>query len=160
MIPNPDGHKTWCHVSARNGYYELEVVEKEIVNKKPCPSAEKMKKELDVKGRITVYSILFDFDRYDLKKESEKPLQEIADFLLGCPGLKIEIQGYTDDQGQDDYNLTLSQKRAETVRLYLIGLGVDSSRLTARGYGATMPVDAKITREGRAKNRRVVLVER
>jgi len=160
MIPNPDGEKTWCHVSARNGYYELDVVEKEIVKKKAFPRAEKMKEELDVKGRITIYSILFDFDRYDLKKESEKPLQEIADLLLGYPDLKIEIQGHTDDQGQDDYNLTLSQKRAETVRLYLIGLGVDSSRLTARGYGAAMPVIAKTTREGRAQNRRVVLVER
>jgi len=160
MIPKPDGDKTWCHVSARNGYYELDIVEKESVKKKVSPSTGKMKKELDIKGRITIYSILFDFDKYDSKKESEKPLQEIADLLLDYPGLKIEIQGHTDNQGQDDYNLTLSQKRAENVRLYLIGLGVDSLRLTARGYGAAMPVAANNTREGRAKNRRVVLVER
>ena len=134
------------------------------IEKKPLinvtPSAKKMKKELDIRGLITIYSILFDFDKYDSKKESEKPLQEIADLLLDYPGLKIEIQGHTDNQGQDDYNLTLSQKRAETVRLYMISLGVDSLRLTARGYGAAMPVAANNTREGRAKNRRVVLVER
>ena len=160
MIPKPDGDKTWCHVSARNGYYELDIVEKEIVKKKAFPSEEKMKKELDVKGRITIYSILFDFDKYDLKMESGKPLQDISDLLLGYSGLKIEIQGHSDNQGQDHYNLVLSQKRAEAVRLHLIGLGVDSSRLTARGYGAAMPVAANNTSEGRAKNRRVVLVER
>jgi len=160
MIPKPDGDKTWCHVSARNGYYELDIVETESMKKKASSSARKMKKELDVKGRFTIYSISFNFDKYDLKKESEKPLQEIADLLLAYPGLKSEIQGHTDNQGQDDYNLILSQKRAETVRLYLVGLGVDSLRLTARGYGAAMPIAANNTREGRAKNRRVVLVER
>jgi len=159
-IPKPGGDNTWCHVSARNGYYELDIVEKETIEEKPHSNAREMKKALDKKGRITVYSILFDFDKYDLKKASTKPLEEIAELLLSYPGLQIEIQGHTDNQGDDDYNLKLSQKRAESVKLYLTGLGVDVSRLTAKGYGSTKPIALNNTRDGRAKNRRVVLVER
>jgi len=159
-IPKPGGDNTWCYVSARNGYYELDIVEKETIEERTPSGASEMKKELDGKGRITVYSILFDFDKYDLEKTSTKPLGEIAELLLSYPDLQIEIQGHTDNQGDDDYNLSLSQKRAESVKLYLTGLGVDISRLTAKGYGSTKPVASNNTRDGMAKNRRVVLVEK
>jgi len=146
-------------VIARNGYYELDIIEKEpLIN--VTPSVKKMKKELDIKGRITIYSILFDFDQFDLKNKSKKSLNEIGKLLSGYPSLKIEIQGHTDNQGDDVYNLKLSQKRAEAVKLYLAGLGVHALRLTAEGYGSSNPVASNNTREGRAKNRRVVLVER
>lgn len=159
-IPNSKGDKIWCHVTARDGYYELDIVEKEIIEKKPNSIVKEMKTELDIEGKITVYSILFDFDRYNLKEQSEKPLQEIADLLLSYPDLKIEIQGHTDNQGRDDYNLKLSQRRATVVRSHLVSLGVDPSRLTAAGYGSFRPITTNKTREGRAKNRRVVLIEK
>jgi outer membrane protein OmpA-like peptidoglycan-associated protein len=159
-IPMPGGGNTWCHVSARNGYYELDIVEKETLGEETPSVAREMKKELDLKGQLIVYSILFDFDKYDLKKASTKPVGEIGELLLSFPGLKIEIQGHTDNQGDDEYNLKLSQKRADSVKLYLTSLGVDASRLTAKGYGSTKPVASNNTRDGRAKNRRVVLVER
>jgi len=159
IIPKPDGDKIWCQVIARNGHYELDIIEKEpMLN--VTPSAKKMKEELDIKGRITIYSILFDFDKSDLKNESKKSLNEIGALLSGYPSLKIEIQGHTDNQGDDVYNLKLSQKRAASVKLYIAGLGVDTSRLTAKGYGASNPIASNKTIEGRAKNRRVVLVER
>jgi len=159
-IPRSDGGTIWCHISARNGYYELDIVEKETASKNTSRAAREMKKELDLKGRITIYSILFDFDKYDLKKESIKPLREISELLLGYPRLRIEIQGHTDNQGDDDYNSRLSQKRAEAVKNYLIGLGIDASRLSAKGYSSSKPVAPNNTKEGRAKNRRVVLAER
>ncbi len=158
-ISKPGGDKIWCQVIARNGHYELDIIEKEpLIN--VTPSAKKMKKKLDVEGRVTIYSILFDFDKSDLRNKSKKSLNEIGELLSGYPKLKIEIQGHTDNQGNDVYNLKLSQKRAESVKFYLVRFGVDTSRLTAKGYGSAKPVSSNNTKEGRAKNRRVVLVER
>ncbi len=159
-LPKPGGEKTWCHISARNGYYELDIVEKETMKKESPAAAGEMKKELDIKGRITIHAILFDFDKSDLKNASMKPLREIAELLLSYPSLQIEIQGHTDNQGAEDYNIKLSQKRADSVKQCLIGLGIDDSRMTAKGYGPSKPVASNNTKDGREKNRRVVLVEK
>lgn len=75
------------------------------------------------------------------------------------PGLKLEVQGHTDDQGKDDYNLDLSQRRAETVVAYLGLFGIDTGRLVPQGFGESKPVMENTTEEGRAKNRRVELVK-
>jgi OOP family OmpA-OmpF porin len=69
--------------------------------------------------------------------------------------VKIEISAHTDSKGADEYNFELSQKRAENVVSYLISKGIDRSRLTAKGYGETVPVSDNETEEGRAENRRV-----
>jgi outer membrane protein OmpA-like peptidoglycan-associated protein len=69
----------------------------------------------------------------------------------------VEIEGHTDDLGRDDYNLQLSGRRASSVMRFLINTGVESSRLTSRGYGETTPIDDNSTEEGRQTNRRVVL---
>jgi OOP family OmpA-OmpF porin len=71
----------------------------------------------------------------------------------------LEVQGHTDDQGADEYNMDLSQRRAETVIAYLGLFGIDTSRLTPKGYGETAPVAPNTTEEGRAQNRRVELVK-
>ncbi len=160
FIPKPDGDKLWCQVSASNGFYELDIVAKKLEVPKVTPLAKAMKKELDVEGRITIYSILFDFDKYDLRNDSRKLLQEIAELLSGYPALKIEIQGHTDNLGGDSYNLELSQKRAEAVMQYMTGHGIVPSRLIAKGYGSLKPIGSNNTRKGRERNRRVVLVER
>lgn len=78
--------------------------------------------------------------------------------MMKNPELRIEVQGHTDSQGSDDYNLDLSQRRAETVVEYLSLFGVAEDRLTARGYGESEPVDTNDTEAGRVKNRRVELV--
>ena len=71
--------------------------------------------------------------------------------------LKLEIQGHTDNTGSRDYNLKLSEKRAETVKSFLVLYGIDSSRMTTKGYGPDQPVSSNDTEEGRAQNRRVEL---
>jgi len=71
----------------------------------------------------------------------------------------LEVQGHTDDQGAEDYNLKLSQRRAETVVVYLGLFGIDSRRPLPKGYGESKPVMPNATEEGRAKNRRVELVK-
>ncbi|HAJ42986.1 MAG TPA: hypothetical protein DCM00_10065, partial [Alcanivorax sp.] len=68
---------------------------------------------------------------------------------------EVEIAGHTDSKGSDEYNQALSERRAESVRDFLIDLGVDPGRLQARGYGDTRPVDSNATDEGRERNRRI-----
>ena len=77
-----------------------------------------IKKQLDEKGHVAIYGILFDVDKASLKPESQKPLQEIVKLMRNYPDLKLEVQGHTDNQGSADYNRDLSQRRAETVKTY------------------------------------------
>ena len=79
----------------------------------------------------------------------------MIDILNEYPEAFVEVQGHTDDRGDDATNMTLSQGRAESVMEYLKGKGIDESRLTAKGYGETMPVATNKTRRGRNENRRV-----
>ena len=93
---------------------------------------------------------------------TEKPLSDIrlnisSVDLKRNPELKIIVAGHTDNVGDSGFNRELSQKRAEAVKAYMIGRGIDSSRLTARGYGDSQPSTSNETSEGRAKNRRVEL---
>jgi OOP family OmpA-OmpF porin len=99
--------------------------------------------------------VLFDFDKAELKSGAFPILDEGVTVLENNPGLNIEIQGYTDSTGAEDYNLKLSQKRADSVMAFLVNRGIDPGRLSAKGYGSANPVAANDTAEGRAKNRRV-----
>jgi len=92
-----------------------------------------------------------------LTDQATQVLDQVADALNGRKDVKVEIAGHTDNVGKPSYNLALSQKRAEAVRQYLIGKGVDAARLSARGYGATQPIADNGTEQGRAENRRVEL---
>jgi OOP family OmpA-OmpF porin len=84
-------------------------------------------------------------------------LDAIADGLKKHPRLKVEIQGHTDSTGSPPYNLKLSQKRADSVRSYLLDSGVSADQLVTKGYGQTQPVASNKTAKGRARNRRVVM---
>ena len=110
---------------------------------------------IEVGAIVRLDNIFFDFDKTTLKKESFTQLNEVVDFLQDNPSVEVEISGHTDNKGSDDYNLKLSQGRAEAVVNYLIGHGVGNSRLIARGYGESKPVSTNNTDEGRAVNRRV-----
>ncbi|MGD2029103.1 MAG: OmpA family protein, partial [Desulfobacterales bacterium] len=157
-----DGRKLWVHLQPAmwKGFYRLHIVEEKSFKKKLTFGAEEMKKELDEKGHVAIYGILFDVDKASLKPESQKPLQEIVKLMRKYPDLKLEVQGHTDNQGSADYNRDLSQRRAETVKTYLTTYGTDASRLEAKGYGLSQPVASNDTEEGRAKNRRVELVRK
>ena len=92
----------------------------------------------------------------EILPNSEPLLLEIADALLRNPAIQlVEIQGHTDNRGQPQLNMNLSQRRAESVRRWLVEHGVESERLTAKGYGATRPVAPNITAYNRSRNRRV-----
>jgi outer membrane protein OmpA-like peptidoglycan-associated protein len=102
--------------------------------------------------------IYFEFDRAVIRPVSFPILNTVAQVLTDYPDINVEIQGHTDSRGRDEYNLRLSDSRANAVREYLIGRGIDSTRLSARGYGETRPIDSNRTSAGRAANRRVEFI--
>lgn len=104
--------------------------------------------------QVVLNNIFFESGSYDLAKESEVELKFLYNFLKKNPGLRIEIQGHTDNVGSPAANLKLSQNRAEAVRSYLIDKGIGPDRIVAKGYGETRPVAGNITDEDRAQNRR------
>jgi outer membrane protein OmpA-like peptidoglycan-associated protein len=104
---------------------------------------------------IVLNNIFFDFNKFELKPESYVELDRVEKFLQDNANLKVEISAYTDSIGSDTYNLTLSQKRAESVVNYLVSKGIPESRLIARGYGRAKSVASNETEVGRAMNRRV-----
>lgn len=110
-----------------------------------------------LKGSITLEGVNFEYNSAALTAASHPPLDKIAEGLKNHPRLKVEIQGHTDSMGSPAYNLKLSQKRADSVRDYLVGGGVNADQLVTRGYGQTKPAASNKTAEGRAQNRRVVM---
>jgi outer membrane protein OmpA-like peptidoglycan-associated protein len=100
--------------------------------------------------------VFFDTDKAVIKPESFDRIEEFANFLKAHPELKAEIQGHTDSDASDQYNMGLSQRRADAVRNALIErYGIAPDRLTAKGFGETQPIASNATPEGKAKNRRI-----
>jgi OOP family OmpA-OmpF porin len=119
-----------------------------------------LKQQLDETGRIITHGILFESGSDRIKAESYKTLADIGQLLTENPGLRLSIQGHTDSDGAEDYNLALSERRANSVRTYLMETyKIDADRLETKGLGETMPIDTNDTPEGKANNRRVELVK-
>ncbi|MFA6315986.1 MAG: OmpA family protein [Elusimicrobiota bacterium] len=113
-----------------------------------CPKPEKVTIQLLIE---------FDTDKSDVKPGYDDQLMKVSEFMKTHPEVSAEIEGHTDDRGNHDYNMALSQRRAEAVRQALIDrFDVTAGRLTAGGYGPTRPVASNDTAEGRTKNRRVM----
>jgi len=110
-----------------------------------------------LKSSIVLEGVTFETNSAVLTGDSRPVLNDVADGLSKHPRLKVELQGYTDSTGSDKYNLTLSDKRANSVREYLISQNVKPEQLSARGYGKANPVASNATPAGRSKNRRVVM---
>jgi outer membrane protein OmpA-like peptidoglycan-associated protein/outer membrane protein W len=109
------------------------------------------------KTALVLEGVNFATDKWDVTEESKATLDRVADSLKGNPGTKVEVQGHTDSTGADKHNMDLSEKRAQSVRDYLISKGVPESQLTSKGYGETKPVGDNKTKDGRSQNRRTEL---
>ncbi|MBX2973517.1 MAG: OmpA family protein, partial [Flavobacteriales bacterium] len=103
---------------------------------------------------IALRNIFFNTASYELLPTSNAELDKLVKLLQANPSLRIELGGHTDNVGADAANLTLSDQRAKAVRDYVIGKGIEGTRITAKGYGETKPVATNDTEEGRALNRR------
>lgn len=127
---------------------------KGTIKNKGCPemAVEDVKKITNIASKI-----FFETNSEKLQVASLAQLDELAIILKKYEEANLTIEGHADDQGEDDYNLTLSQKRTESVKQYLMEKGILEQRLTAIGYGESQPIADNKTELGRAKNRRVVL---
>lgn len=152
---------------------KVEVVEKVVVIEKPvpcsdndgdgicdkddpCPNTPKGAK-VDYRGCWVLGDVFFDFDKYDVKPRFYAELDAVVKVLNENPSVKIRIEGNTDNIGTPKYNMGLSERRANSVKAYLVKAGIDESRLSTIGYGLTRPIATNATDEGRALNRRVEL---
>lgn len=106
---------------------------------------------------IVLKNIFFETGKFDLQNESKSELDKLVELLNDNPNLKIQIDGHTDNVGQQKDNLELSNNRAKSVVGYLLSKGINQQRLSYKGFGATKPVADNNTETGRAKNRRTEL---
>jgi len=108
---------------------------------------------------VITEKIFFEYDKDIIKPESFAIIDAVTSVVLSREWIEeLQVQGHTDSDGPDDYNLDLSQRRAEAVMRYMIEKGVDAGRLQAKGYGETKPIATNRNKRGRAKNRRVQFI--
>lgn len=141
-------------------YYIDDVLVKKIPPFLPVPIKpdDLSKQKLEPGKPILLKNIYFEFDKDELMPRSYVELNKLLKILRDNPKMTIAIDGHTDSLGDDDYNLNLSRRRAESVVKFLIDNKISKTRLTARGQGERQPIASNETDEGRAQNRRVEFV--
>ncbi len=155
-----DGKETWVEVYTRAATYYVTIVERQAMKQDVVANADALKGGLAQTGHVEIPGIFFDFGKSVVKPESEPALREVAKLLQANPSLKVWVVGHTDSVGTAESNVALASARASAVVGYLTGkLSVDAKRLAPHGVGPYAPVATNATDEGRAKNRRVELVE-
>jgi OmpA-OmpF porin, OOP family len=158
---NKDGKELWMEIHTNVGYeYDLTIIEKEGMKQEVAIDAAAMASSIADTGSIAIYGISFDTAKSDIKPDSEPAIDEIAKLLTNNPTLKVYIVGHTDMVGDAASNVKLSQARAQSVITDLVSKhGIAASRLIAFSNGPYAPIASNKTDDGRAKNRRVELVE-
>jgi OOP family OmpA-OmpF porin len=144
------GRNIWAMVSPDLGGYILNVADAGAVD---------LGATLAKGCHVALYGVLFDFNKSTLQPSSDATLQPVATLMAADKTLRLEVQGHTDNVGNDTYNQTLSEGRAKAVVAWLTQHGIAGDRLTAKGYGKTRPVADNGSDEGRARNRRVEIAD-
>jgi OOP family OmpA-OmpF porin len=137
----------WAYLHDAGDSYTIQVAD--------AGAAADLAKQLARDCHVALYGVLFDFNKSTLKPESDAVLQQVLALLQKTPALQLQVQGHTDNVGDDAYNQTLSESRAKSVMAWLTSHGIAAARLSFKGFGKAMPVATNDTDEGRAKNRRV-----
>jgi outer membrane protein OmpA-like peptidoglycan-associated protein len=123
-------------------------------------NADDMAREIGDAGRVALYGVYFDTDKDAVRPDSAPALEEFAKLLRSNAGMRLHVVGHTDNQGRADYNLNLSRRRAASVVRELTSrYAIAPERLDSFGCGLYAPVASNESEEGRAKNRRVELVQ-
>ena len=107
---------------------------------------------------LTLGDVLFDTGRAELKPGAARPIEQVAQFLSEHPERKVQIEGFTDSQGSDAYNMELSQKRADAVAMAIMQRGIAADRVRALGYGEDFPKASNSSPGSRQLNRRVEII--
>jgi len=155
-----DNKETWVEVRSYNNMYRIYIVEREIMKQEIVANAEAMENDITALGHVSVYGIFFDTGKSDLKPESSAALAEIAKLLQNNNTLKLYVVGHTDNVGTFESNMTLSKARADAVvRELVTKYSIAADRLKAYGVSSLSPVASNKTEDGKAKNKRVELVE-
>ena len=155
-----EGKETWVAVSAWPTLYRLTIVERAVMEQVVEANAEAMGNDINRTGHVSVYGIRFDTGKAEIKPESDAAIAEIAKLLKSNNALALYVVGHTDNTGSFDANMKLSSDRAVAVANSLGSkYGIASSRLKAYGVSSLCPIASNKTEEGKAKNRRVELVE-
>jgi len=112
----------------------------------------------DVGESGALKTVHFEYDRYTIIESAKSELQENAKYLKDHPGINVQIEGHCDERGSVEYNLALGEKRAESVKTYLVSMGIDSSRLSIVSYGEEKPFDMEHSESAWSQNRRAAFV--
>lgn len=124
----------------------------------PSPAeAERMEQEAaraEYVSESALENVYFDFDKSDLRPDARATLEKNAEWIRGNPGVKIQIEGHCDERGTEEYNLALGERRANSVKNYLVSMGIGADRLYTISYGEELPADPGHNEEAWAKNRR------
>jgi outer membrane protein OmpA-like peptidoglycan-associated protein len=161
IVLNKGGKELWLDVVPYHCCeYDLTIIEKEAMKQEVAIDAAAMASSIADNGSVAIYGINFDTASSVIKPDSEPAITEIAKLLTSHPTLKVGIVGHTDMVGDAASNLKLSQARAQAVITALVSKhGIAATRLVAFGAGPWAPLASNKTDDGRAKNRRVELVE-
>lgn len=125
----------------------------------PPPPPKPKRVEVTADKIVIREKIQFDLNKATIKSDSHELLGEIVDVFKENPHIKkVSIEGHTDDQGTDAYNVKLSDQRAKSVLDYLVSKGIDAKRLTSKGFGESKPIASNATEEGKEQNRRVEFI--
>ena len=166
ILVSGDGKYAYFAANYEGGYGKMDVYRFELPQQlRPEPITTPSQQELSAPKEIfpekietgtavILHNIFFDFDKSELQPESQTELTALIDFLRKNPTVSIEIEGHTDNQGDEAHNIKLSEARAKAVMDYLLANGITPDRLSCKGYGATRPIQPNDTEEGRAANRR------
>ncbi len=162
MVRTPAG-QIWVEVyqpwDDTKGYWLTVLETKPLELTAKLLDAEQMKAALDKDGHVALY-INFDTDKTAIKPDSQPTVGEIVKLLTANAGLKLEVQGHTDNAGTPAHNQSLSEGRANAVVGALMSQGIAMNRLTPKGYGQSKPIADNANEDGRSKNRRVELVKK
>jgi len=140
---------------ASSKIFSVNIPDTLLVLEKPTQAPLPLPKEVEEEA-FTFSGVLFDYGSYELKEDFKKELEQLCKVLQqDKTDVSILIEGHTDNEGTEAYNMNLSLQRAEAVRDYLLNKGIAPQRMKIKGYGATQPVFSNQTEEGRAKNRRI-----
>ena len=154
------GETYWMNVMTDgSGYYYVTTLKEAKMQQDVVFSATEIKKSIDSEGQITFYGIYFDTDKALLKDNSTPTVKEIATFLKANPKMTVYLVGHTDNTGSYEHNMKLSKERALAVTNELVKKhSIPTTQISADGVGPLSPVTTNKTEEGKAKNRRVVMV--